>query len=136
MRPSWLFRVTPRLTTVLGPLALIDESMPVILLMTQDSLYDKVQSALQQVSSRGGLPVVICNEGDTGFVDSPRILRVPKTVDALQGLLTVIPLQLLSYHIACARGSDVDMPVSPTPFSLASFAALTDDMNSATWPNL
>lgn len=80
--------------------------------MTQDSLYPKVRSALQQVAARGGAPLIIANEGDTGLTseDSSRILRVPPTVDALQGLLTIIPLQLLAYHIAVIRGVDVDMP--------------------------
>ncbi|PLW19950.1 hypothetical protein PCANC_00414 [Puccinia coronata f. sp. avenae] len=95
-----------------GPLALIDENMPVILIMTKDSLYPKVQSALQQVTARKGSPIVIANEGDTGLTaaDSTRILRVPQTVDCLQGLLTIIPMQLLSYHIAILRGVDVDFP--------------------------
>lgn len=93
-----------------GPLALIDESMPVILIMTQDSLYPKVQSALQQVRARKGAPIIVANEGDEGMTDEAKVIRVPRTVDCLQGLLNIIPLQLLSYHIAVARGVDVDFP--------------------------
>ncbi|KAJ3208064.1 glutamine--fructose-6-phosphate transaminase (isomerizing) [Entophlyctis luteolus] len=93
-----------------GPLALIDENMPVILIMTKDSLYPKVQSALQQVSARKGRPIIICNNDDTGISSAYRTIRVPQIVDCLQGILTIIPLQLLSYHLACLSGVDVDFP--------------------------
>ncbi|KAI9328164.1 hypothetical protein BDR26DRAFT_901006 [Obelidium mucronatum] len=87
-----------------GPLALIDENMPVILIMTKDSLYPKVQSALQQVTARKGHPIIICNTDDTGISAAYRTIRVPQVVDCLQGILTIIPLQLLSYHLACLNG--------------------------------
>lgn len=93
-----------------GPLALIDENMPVILVMTKDSLYPKVESALQQVTARKGRPIIICNEGDTNISDQYRTIRVPRTADCLQGIINVIPLQLLSYHLACLHGVDVDFP--------------------------
>lgn len=93
-----------------GPLALIDENMAIILIMTKDSLYPKVQSALQQVTARKGVPIIICNKGDDNIADSYKTIRVPQLVDCLQGLITVIPLQLLSYHIARMRGVDVDFP--------------------------
>ncbi|KAH8548021.1 glutamine-fructose-6-phosphate transaminase [Umbelopsis sp. PMI_123] len=93
-----------------GPLALIDENMPVILVMTRDSLYPKVQSALQQVTARKGQPIIICNTGDTGISSQYKTIRVPQTVDCLQGLLNIIPLQLLSYHLAVMHGVDVDFP--------------------------
>ncbi|OUM70133.1 hypothetical protein PIROE2DRAFT_1819 [Piromyces sp. E2] len=93
-----------------GPLALIDENMPVIIIMTKDSYYPKVQSALQQVTARKGQPIVICNEGDTSLANKYRTIAVPQTVDCLQGLLTIIPLQLLSYHLAVFHGVDVDFP--------------------------
>ncbi|CAG8716213.1 19762_t:CDS:2, partial [Gigaspora rosea] len=93
-----------------GPLALIDSDMPVILIMTKDSLYPKVQSALQQVTARKGKPIIICNEGDDGIEVHYEKIRVPQTVDCLQGILTIIPLQLLSYHLAVLRGIDVDFP--------------------------
>lgn len=92
-----------------GPLALIDENMPVIIIMTQDSLYPKVQSAFAQITARKAQPIVICNEGDEG-IPSAKTIRVPKTVDCLQGLLNIIPLQLLSYHLAVINGCDVDFP--------------------------
>ncbi|KAI9355731.1 hypothetical protein DFJ73DRAFT_623480 [Zopfochytrium polystomum] len=93
-----------------GPLALIDENMPVILIMTKDSLYPKVQSALQQVAARKGHPIIICNNGDTNISDAYRTIRVPQVIDCLQGIITIIPLQLLSYHLACLHGVDVDFP--------------------------
>ena len=93
-----------------GPLALIDENMPVIIVMTRDSLYPKVQSAFSQITARKAQPVVICNEGDEGISKDVQTIRVPQTVDCLQGLLNVIPLQLLSYHLAINKGFDVDFP--------------------------
>ncbi|KAI8642243.1 glutamine-fructose-6-phosphate transaminase [Parasitella parasitica] len=93
-----------------GPLALIDENMPIILLMTQDSLYPKVQSALQQVSARKGTPIIICNTGDEDLTKNHKTIEVPKTSDCLQGLVNIIPLQLLSYHLAILKGVDVDFP--------------------------
>ncbi|KAJ3211322.1 glutamine--fructose-6-phosphate transaminase (isomerizing) [Dinochytrium kinnereticum] len=93
-----------------GPLALVDENMPVILIMTKDSLYPKVQSALQQVTARKGAPIIICNKDDANVPDSYRTIRVPATVDCLQGIITIVPLQLLSYHLAVLHGVDVDFP--------------------------
>ncbi|TFK26088.1 L-glutamine D-fructose 6-phosphate amidotransferase [Coprinopsis marcescibilis] len=93
-----------------GPLALIDENMPVIIIMTQDSLYPKVQSAFSQITARKAQPIVLCNEDDDGIPANAKTIRVPKTVDALQGLLNIIPLQLLSYHLAVINGCDVDFP--------------------------
>ncbi|KAI8924225.1 hypothetical protein BC831DRAFT_505635 [Entophlyctis helioformis] len=93
-----------------GPLALIDENMPVILIMTKDSLYPKVQSALQQVTARKGQPIIICNKDDAGISEQFRTIRVPQVVDCLQGIINIIPLQLLSYHLAVLNGVDVDFP--------------------------
>jgi len=93
-----------------GPLALIDENMPVIIIMTQDSLYPKVQSAFAQITARKAQPIVLCNEGDEGIPAGAKTIRVPKTTDCLQGLLNIIPLQLLSYHLAVKNGADVDFP--------------------------
>ncbi|WVR06378.1 glutamine-fructose-6-phosphate transaminase (isomerizing) [Kwoniella sp. DSM 27419] len=92
-----------------GPLALVDEHLPVIFIMTRDSLYPKVQSALAQVTARKGRPIIICNDDDE-TVDTAKVIRVPQTVDCLQGLINVIPLQLLSYHLAIMNGVDVDFP--------------------------
>ncbi|KAI8869421.1 isomerising glucosamine-fructose-6-phosphate aminotransferase [Ramicandelaber brevisporus] len=93
-----------------GPLALIDENMPVILIMTKDSHYPKVQNALQQITARKGEPIIICNEGDDNIPTQYKTIRVPQIVDALQSLLTVIPLHLLSYHLAILNGINVDFP--------------------------
>ncbi|KAI8394094.1 L-glutamine D-fructose 6-phosphate amidotransferase [Radiomyces spectabilis] len=93
-----------------GPLALIDENMPVILIMTKDSLYPKVQSALQQVTARKGQPIIICNTGDDNLIRDYKTIQVPQTADCLQGLINIIPLQLLSYYLAVLGNIDVDFP--------------------------
>lgn len=93
-----------------GPLALIDEHMPVILIMTKDSNYAKVTNALQQVTARKGQPIIICNKDDSSIPEGYNTIRVPSTVDCLQGIVNVIPLQLLSYHLAVLHGVDVDCP--------------------------
>lgn len=93
-----------------GPLALVDENMPVIMIMTRDSIFTKVQNALQQVTARKGQPIVICNKDDPEKPKGSRIIEVPRTIDCLQGILNVIPLQLLSYHLAVLHGVDVDCP--------------------------
>jgi glucosamine--fructose-6-phosphate aminotransferase (isomerizing) len=84
--------------------------MPVIIVMTRDSLYPKVQSAFAQITARKAQPIVICNEDDEGISKHVKTIRVPKTVDCLQGLLNIIPLQLLSYYLAVKNGFDVDFP--------------------------
>lgn len=94
-----------------GPLALVDESMPVLMIVVRDPVYVKCINALQQVQARAGRPILICEENDTETLShSSMSLEVPKTVDCLQGILTVIPMQLLSYHIAVLRGCNVDCP--------------------------
>ncbi|BFF88911.1 glutamine--fructose-6-phosphate aminotransferase [Drosophila madeirensis] len=94
-----------------GPLALVDDSMPVLMIVLRDPVYVKCMNALQQVTSRKGCPIIICEEGDEETkAFSSRSLEIPRTVDCLQGILTVIPMQLLSYHIAVLRGCDVDCP--------------------------
>ncbi|ORZ12261.1 hypothetical protein BCR42DRAFT_420317 [Absidia repens] len=93
-----------------GTLALVDENMPVILIMTKDSLYPKVQSALSQVTSRKGQPIIICNAGDENLIHEYKTIPVPQTTDCLQGLVNIIPLQLLSYYLALLKGQDVDFP--------------------------
>jgi glucosamine--fructose-6-phosphate aminotransferase (isomerizing) len=68
-------------------------------------------NALQQVTARDGRPIVICEEGDKETKSfAAKVLEIPKTVDCLQGVLTVIPMQLLSFHIAVLRGCNVDCP--------------------------
>ncbi|CAH0546881.1 unnamed protein product [Brassicogethes aeneus] len=94
-----------------GPLALIDETMPVLFIVMKDPVYIKCMNALQQVISRNGKPIIICEENDKETLSlGYKCLEVPKTVDCLQGILTVIPMQLLSFHIAVKKGCNVDCP--------------------------
>lgn len=94
-----------------GPLALVDYDMPIVMIVAKDHCYTKVQNAVQQVVARHGQPVLICEQGDEESVKyASQSLQVPHTVDCLQGILTVIPLQLISYHIAAMKGLDVDCP--------------------------
>ncbi|XP_066570531.1 glutamine--fructose-6-phosphate aminotransferase [isomerizing] 1 [Amia ocellicauda] len=94
-----------------GPLALVDKLMPVIMIIMRDHTYNKCQNALQQVVARQGRPIVICDKDDYETIkNSSRTIKVPHCVDCLQGILSVIPLQLLSFHLAVLRGYDVDCP--------------------------
>uniref|UniRef100_A0A3B5A7Z1 glutamine--fructose-6-phosphate transaminase (isomerizing) n=1 Tax=Stegastes partitus TaxID=144197 RepID=A0A3B5A7Z1_9TELE len=94
-----------------GPLALVDKLMPVIMIIMRDHTYIKCQNALQQVVARQGRPIVICDKDDYETIkNSSRTIKVPHCVDCLQGILSVIPLQLLSFHLAVLRGYDVDCP--------------------------
>jgi glucosamine--fructose-6-phosphate aminotransferase (isomerizing) len=94
-----------------GPLALVDKDMPVIVVVVQDDTYAKCHNALQQVEARHGRTIVICNKGDEETKKHAfQTLEVPQIVDCLQGILTVIPLQLLSFHIAVLKNCDVDCP--------------------------
>uniref|UniRef100_A0A1I8FLJ8 Glutamine--fructose-6-phosphate transaminase (isomerizing) n=1 Tax=Macrostomum lignano TaxID=282301 RepID=A0A1I8FLJ8_9PLAT len=88
-----------------GPLALIDEHMPVVMILTRDRVFPKCMNAMHEVTARGGQPIVMCHRGDTeAAAGSKSCIEVPKTVDCMQVLLNIIPLQLLSYHIAVLRG--------------------------------
>jgi glutamine---fructose-6-phosphate transaminase (isomerizing) len=94
-----------------GPIALIDEEMPVVFIATQDSSYDKVVSNIQEVKARKGQVIAIVTKGDEiipPMVD--HVIEVPATAESLMPLITVVPLQLLSYHIAVLRGCNVDQP--------------------------
>ena len=94
-----------------GPIALIDEEMPVVVIATKTSIYDKVISGIQEVKARKGKIIAIVTEGDTkvrGMADY--VIEVPEAKEYLEPLLTTIPLQLLSYHIAVLRGCNVDQP--------------------------
>jgi len=94
-----------------GPIALIDENMPVIILGTNKKAYEKIVSNVQEVKARGGKIIAIVNEGDKEIVKlADYSLEIPETFNLLSPLLTVIPLQLLSYHIAVMRGCNVDQP--------------------------
>ncbi len=94
-----------------GPIALIDEKMPVIVIATNKSAYDKIVSNVQEVKARSGVVIAIVTEGDqiiTKLADYT--IEIPETEEVLSPLLSVIPLQLFAYHIAMMRGCDVDQP--------------------------
>uniref|UniRef100_A0A673AK79 glutamine--fructose-6-phosphate transaminase (isomerizing) n=1 Tax=Sphaeramia orbicularis TaxID=375764 RepID=A0A673AK79_9TELE len=94
-----------------GPLALIDKHMPVIMIIMKDACYTKCQNALQQVTARAGRPIILCCQDDPEVTKNAyQTIELPQTVDCLQGILSVIPLQLLSFHLAVLRGYDVDCP--------------------------
>ncbi|HLY64665.1 MAG TPA: glutamine--fructose-6-phosphate transaminase (isomerizing), partial [Chloroflexota bacterium] len=94
-----------------GPIALIDENMPVVTIATQDHVYDKMISQIEQVKARDGIVIAIGHEGDAALAErADHVLYVPKTTPLLQPMLNVIPLQLLAYYIALRRGCDVDQP--------------------------
>ncbi len=94
-----------------GPIALIDEDMPVVFIATKNSSYEKVISNIQEVRARGGHVIAIVSEGDTVVRDmADFVIEIPQTSEAFVPLLATIPLQLLSYHIAVMRGCNVDQP--------------------------
>lgn len=94
-----------------GPIALIDENMPVIVIAAKDANYRKMLSNIEEVRARGGRIIAIASEGDTGISRlADHVITIPETPGALSPLLTVLPLQLLAYHIAALRGCNVDRP--------------------------
>jgi len=94
-----------------GPIALIDENMPVVFIGTKDSSYEKIVSNIQEVKARKGVVIAVVTEGDTEIAEiADHIIEVPHAHEALMPLISVIPLQLLSYHIAVMRGCNVDQP--------------------------
>ena len=94
-----------------GPIALIDQFMPVVFIAMKDATYDKVVSNIEEVVARGGQVIAITDEDNRELDDlCEYVIHVPKTVECFEPLLTVVPLQLLSYHIAVMRGCDVDQP--------------------------
>jgi glucosamine--fructose-6-phosphate aminotransferase (isomerizing) len=94
-----------------GPIALIDKNMPVVVLAPNSQHYEKVLSNIEEVKTRKGRIIAIVTEGDTEMKNlAEYIIKIPNTVEALSPILTVVPLQLLAYHIAVMRGCDVDQP--------------------------
>jgi glucosamine--fructose-6-phosphate aminotransferase (isomerizing) len=94
-----------------GPIALIDENMPVVFIATKGPTYDKILSNIEEVKARGGRLIAIADDGDNGIDDLVNYtIKIPKTVEMLSPILTSIPLQLLAYHIAVKKGLDVDQP--------------------------
>lgn len=94
-----------------GPIALIDEQMPVIVIAPKQGHYDKVVSNIQEIKSRSGKIIAVVTKGDTQVKElADHVIEIPETSDALSPLITTIPLQLLSYHIAVMRNCNVDQP--------------------------
>jgi glucosamine--fructose-6-phosphate aminotransferase (isomerizing) len=94
-----------------GPIALIDEEMPVVFIATKDSSYEKVVSNIQEVKARKGKIIAVVTEGDTVVRKmADHVIEIPETPEAFVPLISVIPLQQLSYHIAVMRGCNVDQP--------------------------
>ncbi len=94
-----------------GPIALIDENMPVVFLATNKSAYDKIVSNVQEVKARKGKIIAVVHKGDTQIrALADHIIEVPETEEILSPLITIVPLQLLAYHIAIMRGCNVDQP--------------------------
>jgi glucosamine--fructose-6-phosphate aminotransferase (isomerizing) len=94
-----------------GPIALIDEEMPVVVIATNKGHYEKVVSNIQEVKARKGKIIAIVTEGDTAVrAIADHVIEIPETEEEMVPLLASVPLQLLSYHIAVMRGCNVDQP--------------------------
>jgi glucosamine--fructose-6-phosphate aminotransferase (isomerizing) len=94
-----------------GPIALIDENMPVVVIALKDSVYDKVMSNIAEVRARKGQVIAIATEGDTEIAERVNhVIYIPHTHHLLTPLLSVVPLQLLAYYVALLRGCPVDQP--------------------------
>ncbi len=94
-----------------GPIALIDERMPVVVIATRSPIYEKVISNLEQVRTRDGLVIAIASEGDAAIADKANdVVYVPDLGEYLSAVLVTVPLQLLAYHVAVLKGTDVDQP--------------------------
>lgn len=94
-----------------GPIALIDEQMPVIVIAPKQGHYDKIVSNIQEIKSRSGKIIAVVTKGDVQVRElADHVIEIPETSDALSPIVTTIPLQLLSYYIAVLRGANVDQP--------------------------
>jgi glucosamine--fructose-6-phosphate aminotransferase (isomerizing) len=94
-----------------GPIALIDESMPVVAIAVRDHVYEKMVSNIEQVIARGGTVIAVATEGDQSLANKAHhVIYVPVTPPWLAPLVIAIPMQLLAYHLAVRRGCDVDQP--------------------------
>ncbi|XP_075662206.1 glutamine--fructose-6-phosphate aminotransferase [isomerizing] 1 [Castanea sativa] len=96
-----------------GPLALVDENLPIVVIATRDACFSKQQSVIQQLHARKGRLIVMCSKGDAAAVcpgESCRAIEVPQVEDCLQPVVNIIPLQLLAYHLTVLRGFNVDQP--------------------------
>jgi glucosamine--fructose-6-phosphate aminotransferase (isomerizing) len=94
-----------------GPIALIDEHMPVVVIANRSRVYDKVLSNLEQVRSREGTVIAVASEGDAEIAEKANeVIRIPDLGEHLTSILATLPLQLLAYHVAVLKGTDVDQP--------------------------
>ena len=94
-----------------GPIALVDAEMPVVVIATQNGLYEKVLSNIQEIKARKGRVIAIVTKGDTVISKiADTCIELPETMECLDPLITTVPLQLLAYHIAVCKGMDVDQP--------------------------
>jgi glutamine---fructose-6-phosphate transaminase (isomerizing) len=94
-----------------GPIALIDEDMPVVVIAPNDAVYSKVVSNIEEVKARGGRVIAVVSEGNVDLVNrADHLITIPRTIDMLTPILAVVPLQLLAYHMALMRGCNVDQP--------------------------
>jgi glucosamine--fructose-6-phosphate aminotransferase (isomerizing) len=94
-----------------GPIALIDDKMPVVVVAVKDGAYDKIMGNIEEVKARGGRILAIASEGDQEIAKKvDHVIYIPATLPALTPVLSVLPLQLLAYHIAVIRGCNVDQP--------------------------
>lgn len=94
-----------------GPISLVDFEMPTVAMAMKNSMYDKVRSNIQEVKARNGYVIAVVTEGDTdirSIVDD--VIEVPATLECLEPLLEIIPLQLFAYHVAVCKGNNVDQP--------------------------
>ena len=109
-----------------GPLALVDDALPIVVVATRDRMHGKMLSVIQQLRARGARLIVVCTEGDDDVrsIVSPQctLVEVPFVVEALQPVVNIIPLQLLSYHLTVLRGHNVDQPRN-----LAKSVTVTED---------
>ena len=94
-----------------GPIALIDDDMPVLFLAPRDRVHEKILSNIEEVNARDGIVIALATEGDTQITHHAKdVIYIPKTLEILSPILNTIPLQLLAYHISKLRGCDVDQP--------------------------
>ena len=94
-----------------GPIALIDADMPVVVIATHNSMYEKVRSNIQEIKARNGRVIALVSKGDkTVSQIADAVIELPDTMDCLEPLVATIPLQLLAYHVAVCKGKDVDQP--------------------------
>ena len=94
-----------------GPIALIDEDVPVVILVPKSSSYEKTISNMEEVIARGGCVIAVCSKGDKEIQErAETVIEIPHLNEDLDPLLLSVPLQLLAYHIAILKGTDVDQP--------------------------